>query len=111
MAASRSQPQVHQDYIARVRFTNSLPNPPNPPKLQDAPSSGLSNDQYTHPGFGMKILREQPLNIEIDAELGMPIDLLGIPGIFEGDETCMFELSFAPLCRIANNTLHRHLVP
>jgi hypothetical protein len=27
------------------------------------------------------------LNIEADAELGMPIDLVGIPGVFDGDET------------------------
>jgi RNA polymerase II-associated factor 1 len=26
------------------------------------------------------------LNIEADAELGMPIDLVGIPGVFDGDE-------------------------
>lgn len=31
--------------------------------------------------------REQPLNIEADAELGMPIDLVGIPKVFDGDES------------------------
>ena len=32
--------------------------------------------------------REQPLNIEADAELGMPLDLVGMPGVFDGDESC-----------------------
>ena len=27
------------------------------------------------------------MNIEADAELGMPIDLVGIPGVFDGDES------------------------
>lgn len=27
------------------------------------------------------------MNIEADAELGMPIDLVGLPGVFEGDES------------------------
>jgi hypothetical protein len=26
------------------------------------------------------------LNIEADAELGMPLDLVGIPGVMDGDE-------------------------
>ena len=38
--------------------------------------------------------RQQPLNIEADAELGMPIDLVGMPGIFDGDESCMTALRF-----------------
>jgi RNA polymerase II-associated factor 1 len=29
------------------------------------------------------------VNIEADAELGMPIDLVGIPGVFDGDESGM----------------------
>ena len=27
------------------------------------------------------------MNIEADAELGMPLDLVGMPGVFEGDES------------------------
>lgn len=27
------------------------------------------------------------MNIEADAELGMPIDLVGIPGVFDNDES------------------------
>lgn len=88
MASSNRQPGqvVHQDYIARVRYDNSLPPPGLPPKLLDIPGTGLAGGEYTSAGYASKMAREQPLNIEADAELGMPIDLVGIPGIFDGDE-------------------------
>ncbi|KAG9235383.1 RNA polymerase II-associated [Amylocarpus encephaloides] len=76
---------VHQDYIVRVRYSNALPPPPNPPKLQDIPNDGLA--VYTTPKYASRIARDQPLNIEADAELGMPLDLVGMPGIFDGDES------------------------
>jgi len=86
--ASASQRAVHQDYIARIRYSNALPPPPNPPKLLDIPNTGLSSGQYTSAGYASQLARAQPLNIEVDAELGMPIDLVGMPGIFDGDESC-----------------------
>ncbi|KAI1006765.1 hypothetical protein K3495_g1451 [Podosphaera aphanis] len=86
--ASYSQNRViHQDYIARIRYLNALPPPPNPPKLLDIPNTGLASGQYTNPGFASRLAREQPLNIEADAELGMPLDLVGMPGVFDGDES------------------------
>ncbi|KAJ2978002.1 hypothetical protein NUW58_g7634 [Xylaria curta] len=81
------QRPVHQDYIARIRYSNALPPPPNPPKLLDIPNTGLASGQYTAPGFASRLAREQPLNVEADAELGMPLDLIGMPGIFDGDES------------------------
>ena len=80
---------VHQDYLARIRYSNTLPPPPNPPKLLDIPGTGLAGGQYTTAGYASKLWRDQPLNIEADAELGMPIDLVGIPGIFDGDESAI----------------------
>lgn len=79
---------IHQDFIARIRFSNALPPPPHPPKLLDIPNTGLASGQYTTPGFASRLAREQPLNIEADAELGMPLDLVGMPGVFDGDERC-----------------------
>ncbi|GAB7346533.1 hypothetical protein MBLNU457_5215t2 [Dothideomycetes sp. NU457] len=84
--ASRPERVHHQDYIARVRYSNTLPPPPNPPKLLDIPGTGLSSGLYTSAAFASRLAREQPLNIEADAELGMPIDLVGIPGVFDGNE-------------------------
>ncbi|KAK5152103.1 hypothetical protein LTR04_006483 [Oleoguttula sp. CCFEE 6159] len=91
MATSGARPErvYHQDYIARIRYSNALPPPPNPPKLLDIPNTGLASGQYTSAGFAARLAREQPLNIEADAELGMPIDLIGLPGIFDGDESAL----------------------
>ena len=77
----------HQDYIARIRYENNLPPPPGAPKLLNIPIEGLV--YYTSAAFASRMARQQPLNIEADAELGMPIDLVGMPGIFDGDESCM----------------------
>ncbi len=79
---------IHQDYIARVRYSNALPPPSIPPKFLDIPNTGLASGQYTTPGFASRLARDQPLNIEVDAELCMPLDLVGMPGIFDGDESC-----------------------
>ncbi|CAN8096651.1 unnamed protein product [Discula destructiva] len=84
--APRNGERYHQDFIARIRYSNALPPPPNPPKLIDIPNTGLASGQYTTPGFATRLQREQPLNIEADAELGMPLDLVGMPGVFDGDE-------------------------
>ncbi|KAI0014111.1 RNA polymerase II-associated [Xylariaceae sp. FL0662B] len=92
-----SEPRsVHQDFIARIRFSNALPPPPNPPKLLDIPNTGLASGQYTGPGFASRLAREQPLNIEADAELGMPLDLVGMPGIFDGDESSIHAPAHPP---------------
>lgn len=88
MASTSARPEraYHQDYIARVRYDNALPPPHGPPKLLDIPIDGMAH--FTSPAFASRIAKSQPLNIEPDAELGMPIDLVGMPGIFDGDESC-----------------------
>ncbi|KAH6850379.1 RNA polymerase II-associated [Chaetomium sp. MPI-CAGE-AT-0009] len=100
MSASQSrgggERMIHQDYIARIRYSNALPPPPNPPKLLDIPNTGLASGQYTAPGFASRLAREQPLNIEADAELGMPLDLVGMPGVFDGDESSIQAPAQAP---------------
>jgi hypothetical protein len=87
MAGSRTDRVYHQDYIARIRYSNTLPPPPNPPKLLDIPDASLASGQYTSTSFAARLSREQPLNIEADAELGMPLNLIGLPGVFDGDES------------------------
>lgn len=83
-----SQRTYHQDYIARIRYSNILPPPPGPPKLLHIPGTGLGDGRYTSAAYASRLAREQPLNIEVDAELGMPIDVVGLPGVLDGDETC-----------------------
>ncbi|KAI9669614.1 MAG: hypothetical protein M1831_007310 [Alyxoria varia] len=94
--SQRSDKVYHQDYIARIRYNNTLPPPPNPPKLLQIPGTGLGNGHYTSAAFASRLIREQPLNIEADAELGMPIDLVGLPGVFEGDESSIQGLNPPP---------------
>ncbi|KAK4138285.1 hypothetical protein BT67DRAFT_393518 [Trichocladium antarcticum] len=93
---SGGERMIQQDYIARIRYSNALPPPPNPPKLLDIPNTGLASGQYTMPGFASRLAREQPLNIEADAELGMPLDLVGMPGVFDGDESSIQAPAQAP---------------
>ncbi|KAL8729944.1 MAG: hypothetical protein Q9166_004389 [cf. Caloplaca sp. 2 TL-2023] len=89
MAAATSRPDraYHQDYICRIRYENNLPPPPGSVKLLNIPIDGL--DYYASPGFASRLHRSQPINIEADAELGMPIDLVGMPGVFDGDESAI----------------------
>ncbi|MCJ1243161.1 hypothetical protein MMC30_000358 [Trapelia coarctata] len=82
---SNRQHVVHQDYIVRQRYQNPLPPPPGSVKLLNIPTEGLS--AYTSPGYAAGLARAQPINIEADAFLGMPLDLVGMPGIFDGDES------------------------
>ena len=89
-AARPAERGYHQDYIARIRYENTLPPPPGAPKLLNIPTEGLN--YYTSAAFGSRLARQQPLNIEADAELGMPIDLVGMPGIFDGDESCKCQI-------------------
>lgn len=88
MATPGARPEraYHQDYMCRVRYENALPPPSIPPKFLDIPIDGL--DYYASPAFASRLHRSQPINIEADAELGMPIDLVGMPGVFDGDESC-----------------------
>ncbi|KAF2673152.1 Paf1-domain-containing protein [Microthyrium microscopicum] len=84
--SSNRNPGYHQDYIARIRYSNALPPPPFAPKLLQIANSGLASGQYTSASFASRLVRDQTLNIEADAELGMNIDLVGMPGVFDGDD-------------------------
>ncbi|KAK4697779.1 RNA polymerase II-associated factor 1, partial [Lecanoromycetidae sp. Uapishka_2] len=80
MATQQARPaSYHQDYIARIRYENALPPPPGAPKLLNIPTAGMK--YFTSAAFSSRLAREQPLNIEADAELGMHIDLVGMPAI------------------------------
>lgn len=78
----------HQEYIASLRYRNDLPPPEMPPKLLDIPHEGL--ERFLAPGFAGNMARREEPNIDVDAEGGMPIDLVGIPGLHLGDESGMF---------------------
>jgi RNA polymerase II-associated factor 1 len=75
----------HQEYIASLRYRNDLPPPEMPPKFLDIPHEGLS--RFLTPGFASNLARREEPNVDVDAEGGMPIDLVGIPGLHLGDES------------------------
>ncbi|RWQ95522.1 actin-like protein ARP8 [Paecilomyces variotii] len=77
----------HQEYIASLRYRNDLPPPDMPPKFLDIPHEGL--ERFLTPGFASNMARREELNIDVDAEGGMPIDLVGIPGLHLGDESAI----------------------
>ncbi|KUI54427.1 hypothetical protein VP1G_01701 [Cytospora mali] len=107
--SSSTSSHARQDFIARIRYSNALPPPPNPPKLLDIPNTGLASGQYTTPGVASRLAREQPLNIEADAELGMPLDLVGMPGVFDGDESSIQAPSQPPQVHPHDRALLRPL--
>lgn len=78
----------HQEYIASLRYRNDLPPPEMPPKFLDIPHEGLQ--RFLAPGYASNMARREEPGIDVDAEGGMPIDLVGIPGLHLGDESGMF---------------------
>ncbi|KAL4751712.1 hypothetical protein BDW72DRAFT_202928 [Aspergillus terricola var. indicus] len=84
---SSSSGGFHQEYIASLRYRNDLPPPDMPPKFLDIPHEGL--ERFLTPGFASNLGRREELNIDVDAEGGMPIDLVGIPGLHLGDESAI----------------------
>ncbi|KAJ5176013.1 uncharacterized protein N7482_001890 [Penicillium canariense] len=83
----KSSSGFHQEYIASLRYRNDLPPPHMPPKLLDIPHEGLS--RFLTPGFASNLARREEPNIDVDAEGGMPIDLVGLPGLHLGDESAI----------------------
>ncbi|KAG5517960.1 hypothetical protein PMAC_000415 [Pneumocystis sp. 'macacae'] len=74
-------PSRRQDYISYVRYQNQLPLPPFPPKMLNIP---IPLNKYTETSYLSQLIQEEPIHIELDSELGMPLDLTIIPGVFEG---------------------------
>lgn len=74
-----------QDYIARVRYQNDLPPPPCPPKLLDIP---IDTNKLTSCAYLSDLVRKQDPNLTLDIDLGMPLDMTALSGIFDrGDES------------------------
>ncbi|KAK6354943.1 hypothetical protein TWF696_004071 [Orbilia brochopaga] len=83
---SGQERKYYQDFITRIRYQNHLPAPPQPPKLLEIPNNAAI--EYTSANFASRLVREQPLNVEVDSELGMPLDLLPFgPDVFSPNAT------------------------
>lgn len=89
-----SKESYKQDLVISIRYKNDLPPPPMPPKLLEIDTGGLQ--QYLDPGFAASITKREEPNIEADAEGGMPIDVIGMYGYFDGDESSVMFPEIAP---------------
>lgn len=95
MAASQDGKTFKQDMVVSIRYRNDLPPPPMPPKLLDIDTGGLS--QYLTTSYASNLARRAEPNIDVDAEGGMPIDMIGMPGYFLGDESAIMAPEVAPV--------------
>lgn len=86
---TESRKGVRQDYVLRVRYQNTLPPPAFEPKLLKLPDSF---SRFSSASFISNLIHEQYNNVDVDSELGMPIDLSIIQGLFEGDESALFPI-------------------
>lgn len=80
-----------QDYIARVRYQNDLPPPPCPPRLLNIP---IDIQKLTSWVFLSDLIRKQRPNMDLDMDLGMPLDMTVVPGIFDREDESGMNLFF-----------------
>jgi len=103
MASSGDSKTFKQDMVVSIRYRNDLPPPPMPPKLLDIDTGGLA--QYLTTGYASSLVRREEPNIEVDAEGGMPIDMVGVPGYFLGDESAIMAPEIQPVLDPADHAL------
>jgi hypothetical protein len=92
--ASAGKESFKQDLVVSIRYRNELPPPPMPPKFLDIDTGGIQ--QYLTPSYASALIKREEPNIDVDAEGGMPIDMVGIPGYFLGDESAIMAPDVAP---------------
>ncbi|ETN42756.1 uncharacterized protein HMPREF1541_01914 [Cyphellophora europaea CBS 101466] len=92
-----------QDLIVSSRYQNRLPPPPFAPKFLEIDTGGI--DQYLTTSFASSLARREEPNIDVDAEGGMPIDMIGIPGYLAGDESAIMAPERPPILDPADQEL------
>jgi hypothetical protein len=103
MATSGDTKAFKQDMVVSIRYRNDLPPPPMPPKLLDIDTGGLA--QYLTTGYASALAKREEPNVEVDAEGGMPIDMVGVPGYFLGDESAIMAPEVQPVLDPADHAL------
>lgn len=75
-----------QDYISRIRYQNDLPPPLLPPKLLKY--AGKEEEQIGSSSLLSSLFRKENVNnlVSINNDLGMPIDVLSLPLLFDAME-------------------------
>ncbi|KAJ4512180.1 hypothetical protein HRR83_006147 [Exophiala dermatitidis] len=103
MATSNDAKGFKQDMVVSIRYRNDLPPPPMPPKLLNIDTGGLS--QYLTTSYASGLVKREEPNIEVDGEGGMPIDMVGVPGYFLGDESAIMAPDIQPVLDPADHAL------
>jgi len=103
MTTMSDSKQFKQDLVVSIRYRNDLPPPPMPPKLLDIDTGGLA--QYLTTGYASGLAKREEPNIEVDAGGGMPIDMIGVPGYFLGDESAIIAPDVLPVVEPADQAL------
>ncbi|KAG5419141.1 hypothetical protein I9W82_002908 [Candida metapsilosis] len=99
--SSRSNKPVRQDYIAKIRYSNSLPPPPSNPKLihyntTTPVSSKTEGDQLLSSLFRKENFRS--LLERIDDQLGLELNLIDNVGFLDhGDQSSIGQLKNKPV--------------
>jgi Paf1 len=101
--ASAAKESFKQDLVVSIRYRNELPPPPMPPKFLNIDTGGIA--QYLTTSYASSLARREEPNIDADAEGGMPIDMVGIPGYFLGDESAIMAPDTLPLLDPADQAL------
>ena len=101
--ASAGKESFKQDLVVSIRYRNELPPPPMPPKFLDIDTGGIA--QYLTTSYASSLARREEPNIDADAEGGMPIDMIGVPGYFLGDESAIMAPDSKPLLDPADEAL------
>lgn len=76
-----------QEYIAKVKYFNSLPAPSVPPKLLNYPVN--HDEEADAPQLITSLYKKTNVTplINVNDDLGMPLDLMNIPGLLNKNDT------------------------
>lgn len=83
---SQQSSQSAGEYIVRIRYQTDLPAPQCPPKMVEIENT--ANAHLLGPYYSSNIARADTICVDVDAELGMPIDMVHLSGVFDGNEAC-----------------------
>lgn len=74
------------EYVARIRYRTNLDAPQCPPKMVEIENQ--ANALLLEPSYISSVARTDSICVDVDAELGMPLDMVHLSGVFDGNEAC-----------------------
>lgn len=83
---SKPLPHSAGEYVVRIRYQTDLEAPQCPPKMVEM--DNRANAQLLEPSYISNLARADNICVDVDAELGMPLNLAHMAGVFDGNEAC-----------------------